>query len=276
LYTPSEIADVEQRNMAQIARLNQRGGRMLSIVDLIEAGTLSVEMAAFCRLMVLGGTSWLTAAIPGGAGKTTIMAALFGFLPPGERIVSVQRGSVVNEAPQDGAATMLAHEISPGPMHGYIWGQDVADFFALTRRGLRCVTCLHTDNPNETAGVLHSLGVASEDLDRVRLQLHIHVGGPRSQAVRRVAALHCRLDGRLRPAFQWQESDDAFERLVPRGELAALLAADEGVSPQTVESRWLAGERAVEQLRADGVHRFEGVRCAMLDLGSAWGPQPAQ
>ena len=39
--------DIEQLNLRQIEQLNQRGGRMLSIVDLIQAGTISVEMAAY-------------------------------------------------------------------------------------------------------------------------------------------------------------------------------------------------------------------------------------
>jgi hypothetical protein len=38
---------VEGHNHRQIEQLNQRGGRMLSIVDLIQAGTISVEMAAY-------------------------------------------------------------------------------------------------------------------------------------------------------------------------------------------------------------------------------------
>jgi hypothetical protein len=39
--------DLERHNHQQIELLNQRGGRTLSIVDLIQAGTLSIEMAAY-------------------------------------------------------------------------------------------------------------------------------------------------------------------------------------------------------------------------------------
>jgi hypothetical protein len=39
--------DIERHNRRQIEQLNQRGGRMLSIVDLIRAGTISVEMVAY-------------------------------------------------------------------------------------------------------------------------------------------------------------------------------------------------------------------------------------
>lgn len=38
--------DIERHNHEQVEQLKQRGGRTLSIVDLIQASTLSVEMAA--------------------------------------------------------------------------------------------------------------------------------------------------------------------------------------------------------------------------------------
>ena len=68
--------DIERRNRQQIEQLNQRGGRTLSIVDLIQAGTLSVEMAACAMRAMHQGASLLTGARPGGAGKTTLMAAI--------------------------------------------------------------------------------------------------------------------------------------------------------------------------------------------------------
>ncbi len=45
--------NLDPHNLRQIEQLNQRGGRTLSMVDLIEAGTLSVEMAAYAmRAMI--------------------------------------------------------------------------------------------------------------------------------------------------------------------------------------------------------------------------------
>jgi len=74
--------NIEEHNDRQIEMLNQRGGRTLSIVDLIAAGTIGPEMAACaCRAMHQG-ASLLTGARPGGAGKTTLMAAVLNFLPP--------------------------------------------------------------------------------------------------------------------------------------------------------------------------------------------------
>ena len=47
----------------------------------IQAGTISIEMAAYAMRAMHEGASLLTAAGPGGAGKTTLMAALLNLLP---------------------------------------------------------------------------------------------------------------------------------------------------------------------------------------------------
>ena len=63
--------DIEIHNDRQIEHLNQRGGRTLSIVDLVRAGTISVEMSAYAMRAIQQGASLLTGARPGGAGRRT-------------------------------------------------------------------------------------------------------------------------------------------------------------------------------------------------------------
>ena len=68
------MTDSDIRNhCAEINRCNQRGGRMLSIVDLIQAGTISRDLAAYALAAIGNGASFLVGAMPGGAGKTTVM-----------------------------------------------------------------------------------------------------------------------------------------------------------------------------------------------------------
>ena len=151
--------DIERHNYRQIEQLNQRGGRMLSIVDLIQAETISVEMAAYAMRAMAEGASLLTAARPGGAGKTTLMAAILGLLPPGVRLVTVDSSGVIYEALQQSTvepACFLAHEIGSGNWYGYIWGQDVADFFSLIEGQRRIASCLHADTLEELTGILCS------------------------------------------------------------------------------------------------------------------------
>jgi len=266
--------DLEQHNLAQIERLNQRGGRTLSIVDLIEDGTITAEMAGFCWLTVAGGGSFLTGAVPGGAGKTTLMATLLGFLPPGEGIVTVSDRAVVDKALAGEVAlpaTVLAHEIGSGSWFGYIWGRTAADFFRLTERGLRCVSCLHADNPRQTREQLGSLGVREEDLERVRLQLYMRMERDGGRIRRRTRALHYRWDGACRALYRWEPSEDEFRGEIDRSEMCGLLADLLDVGPQEARSLW---EEAVERVRGwrkRGVRRFAEVHALVREAYAEWG-----
>src|SRR5512143_2393600 len=91
----------ERSYLAQIEGLNQRGGRTLSVVDLILANTVSVELAAYVSEAVSRGASFLTAANPGGAGKTALLAALLGFVPESLPIVTVDSEVVIAAAERE-------------------------------------------------------------------------------------------------------------------------------------------------------------------------------
>jgi hypothetical protein len=212
------IVDVEGSNAEQIERLNQRGGRTLSIVDLIQAGTLNAEMAACGMRAMAEGVSILTAARPGGAGKTTLMAAFLHLLPPGVRIVTVDRPGVVGDAlgrAADEPLCYLAHEIGSGHWYGYIWGPTVADFLALIAGPRRVASCLHADTLDELRGIVCSppLGASAEALGRVGLVLFMHVRRGLRGIRRRVAAFH-HADGAggHRLLYRWDERSDSFER----------------------------------------------------------------
>jgi len=67
----------------EIDRCNQRGGRMLSIVDLVQAGTFTVDLAAYALAAIGKGASFMVGALPGGAGKTTVMGVIQSLLAAG-------------------------------------------------------------------------------------------------------------------------------------------------------------------------------------------------
>jgi len=255
--------DIERHNHEQIEMLNQRGGRTLSIVDLVRAGTLSVDMAAYAMAAMAGGASLLTGARPGGAGKTTLMASLLHLLPPPTRIVTVDHPGVVAEALGRPAAPecYLAHEIGSGRWYGYIWGRAVADFLALVGGPRRVASCLHADALEELADILCSppLGVSREALGRVGLILFMHVR-PGSWGIRRrVAAFH-EADGAggHRLVFRWDERSGAFERVGGElGEAGLRLYVD--FVRDLVESgpadAWSVRQRVVAFYRAHGQFR---------------------
>lgn len=203
---------LEQHNLEQLEGLNQRGGRMLSLVDLVEANTVSLELAADLAARVAAGTSLLTAAVPGGSGKTTVMAALLSFLPPGVRLVTVSSPEVLHRG-YDAPVCFLPHEIGSGPWFGYLWGRDVARLFALTRRGHAFASCLHADTLPELKRILcgRELAVAPEDFARVGLLAFLRIGRRGLGVVRRVSHVYVASpagDPTLR--WEWREANDGF------------------------------------------------------------------
>jgi flagellar protein FlaI len=260
--------DVECRNLREIERLNQRGGRSLSIVDLVADGTLTAEMAAFCWQAVHGGVSYLTGAVPGGAGKTTLMAGLLGFLPPGERVVTVGDRSAIDSAlagDLSQPATLLAHEIGRGHWFGYIWGPEAVDFFSLAGSGVRAVTCLHADDAEQAWGILGPLGVARESFESVPLQLFIVVDRRGGRVLRRVRWVYFRVQGLLRPVYAWSRESDEFERLTSRDDLCQAMAEAAGSSPDEQEARWREREAILEDMLREGVFAYEDVRRRILE-----------
>jgi energy-coupling factor transporter ATP-binding protein EcfA2 len=220
--------DIQRHNHQRIEQLNQRGGRMLSIVDLIQAGTIGVEMAAYAMRAIAEGASLLTAARPGGAGKTTLMAALLGLLPPEVPLVTVDSSRIIHDGLQRSAtepACYLAHEIGSGDWYGYIWGRDVGNFFSLIDGQRRIASCLHADTLEELTGILCSppLRVAREAMGRVGLILFMYVA-PTPGGYRRRVSTFWEADGQggHRLVFRWNAKTDTYEPTPELRDLKAL------------------------------------------------------
>jgi hypothetical protein len=172
----ADLRETERSNLRQIEALNQRGGRTLSIVDVMRAGTITPEAAGFLLWQIAHGASFLTGAVPGGAGKSTLLADMLAMLPPGERIVTTPDENAVTQAlpesPRRGRC-YLCHEIGSGMWYGYLWGGTVERFFRLAEDGGRIAGCLHADDPLQMQGILQSptLGVTTEQFGRLGILL---------------------------------------------------------------------------------------------------------
>jgi hypothetical protein len=213
------MADYDSHNQRAIDRLNQRGGRMLSLVDLVDAETLPLDMAALLAWMAAHGGSALTAAGPGGVGKTTLLGGFLAFLPMQTEIVTVDSAAVLRRQGPPGRECLLIHEINNAPYFGYIWGPEIALFMRMIGKG-RCVAAtLHASSYRELRKKLTGapLGVASKNLDRVDLVAVMEIRG----GARRVTEIwlgearegHRQIMGfdQSQDAF-WTETDDSLHR----------------------------------------------------------------
>ncbi len=230
------MRDAERENQQEIDRLNQRGGRMLSLTDLLEAGTVGLDMAAEMARVAAAGGSFLTAAGPGGVGKTTLMGALLAFLPPGTRIRPVDSERTLRrlaDREPDGPECLVVHEIGAGPYYAYLWGPAVGRYFDVaTGPGRSLASNLHAETYDEAVAQLTGppLGVAPETVGRIDLLAFM----ARSHGKRRVTEVWRRseavraVNGSLRVgsnsvslqkrAWLWRPADDAFERTASRPE----------------------------------------------------------
>ncbi len=206
---PVTLSEIEKQNLVEIERLNQRGGRTLSFVDLIEAGTVSSALAGELAACVEAGSSILTAARRGGAGKSTLLADLLACLPPGERIVTtpdIEAVEAAGQAEPETPTCFLAHEIGSGPWYAYLWGRSAAGFFALARGRARIATCLHADELEELQGILGSQGVDPEDVKSIGILAFIK----NARRGRRVESVYVPGPGGHRVRWLRDEIEDIF------------------------------------------------------------------
>lgn len=242
---------LQTKNLSEIEGLNQRGGRTLSFVDLIDARTMSPEMIAHCWTAIAHGASFITAARPGGAGKSTVLANLLVLLPPNEEIVTLTDPTILDDGIPN---CYLAHEIGAGHWYGYIWGRQVPEFLALIPQGHRVASCIHADTLDELREIMLSppLEVPLDHFNMLDLILFVHVK-PGNE--RRVVALYESTGGTHHLAFEWEEAGDSITRRGP-SELFAHL----GASEEEYEDKLAI----VEGILKEGNESFDAVREKVL------------
>ncbi len=238
-----------QRHCREIDRCNQRGGRMLSIVDLIDAGTVTVELAGYLLASIHKGSSVMVGALPGGAGKTTVMGALLNFVPADVELVPADGDEVVHQALSDQSSRRcyICHEIGAGYYYAYLWGAVLTDLFRLPSSGHLVATNLHADTIEQARHqICVDNPVPAEVFDRFGLMLFLHVRGRWGSAQRRIATVYepapsgpprlvysMNRDGRIEPA-----------------EPSSLVTAEEAErATDRIDALLASGARTIEQVR---------------------------
>ncbi|MCU0519352.1 MAG: hypothetical protein MUF84_01465 [Anaerolineae bacterium] len=252
-----EVGCSDRRIEAHLRTLrdcNQRGGRLLSLVDLLGAGTVDLPVAGYLAAMMRRGSSLIVGAQPGGAGKTAVMVALLNLIPDDVVLRPIEGPLTLREGLADtvfGQTCYLAHEIGKGWYYAYLWDEQARAFFRLAGRGHLIASNLHADTLEEAqAQLCDGNGVAPDDLRAVVLKVFLRVSrGADLRPQRRVNTVY--------------ESDGEQDRLVWQ-------LAEKGRFARMADSRWVSGgdelaARAFLERRLERhEHTIEEVRLAAV------------
>jgi hypothetical protein len=237
-----------RRHCAEIDRCNQRGGRMLSVVDLIDAETLTPELAAYSLAAIRGGASFLVGALPGGAGKTTVMGALLNFVPPRTQLLPADGMGAIRRglgAPQP-QCCYICHEIGRGSYYAYLWGGELRAYFDLPAAGHMLATNLHADTYEQArAQICDDNDVPAPALRGMSLMYFLSVRRSSFRARRRIVAVwESDGAGPHRQVFAANDSSPAVES-------SALVSAEDITNArQTIDALLATGARTIEEVRA--------------------------
>jgi len=192
--------------------------RSRSIVELVRAGTLDGELAALLWLLVEARLPVIAAAERSGTGKSTLLAAVLDFLPPGTRRIEL-RGvdedfawlphaaelgwpggsdpdAAARERATSGSAYLLAAELSDHHP-GYTWGDAARVAVRALSIGYGLGATIHADSLEEVFDLLHRppVAVTDDELSRLGIVLVLRAVAPppgdvADGLVRRVVAAH--------------------------------------------------------------------------------------
>lgn len=200
---------------------------MLSVLDLLAAGSLSLEMGAFLLQRVHSGASFLTAAQPGGAGKTAVMGALLALTPPGAALREISGPEDVGVRDHEPIPTWhVCHELGSGRVSGYLWGQALAEYFELLGPDSHLASNLHADTLPEVQAALGGAPnhLSTQTLEQVDLLLTLRVERNGEERRHRVAEVWSSEGAEQTLAYRWDATRDTFDRgpaAPPAAELAA-------------------------------------------------------
>jgi hypothetical protein len=246
------VGEAIDRHCAEIERCNQRGGRMLSVVDLLDAGTIDRNLAAYCLAAIGRGASFMVGAMPGGAGKTTVMGALLNFVPPDVLLAPADGMTAI----QQGANTpmprrcYICHEIGSGPYYAYLWGEELRAYFDLPAAGHVLATNLHADTYDQAhRQICRDNGVPESSFRRMNLMVFMSVRRNGGWVVRRIEEV-------------WESNGtEPHHRVFAATMPSSPVEAGRLVSPDDAA----AAGRFLDRLATRGVRTIEEVRAVVVN-----------
>ncbi len=229
---------------------------MLSIVDLIEAGTMDRDLAGYALAAIGGGASFLVGALPGGAGKTTVMGALLNFVPAEVELGPADRLPRIRQALQQAQPRCwICHEIGPGDYYAYLWGEELRAYFELVEAGHMLATNLHADTIDQThRQICVQNGVPEQHFRKMNLLFFLAIERGGRGYIRRISEVW-ESDGR-----------EAHRRVFADGPGwlcdSMIVATDQrDRAGQIIDEIVARGRRTIEQVRAAVLELREASSC---------------
>ncbi len=246
----------------------------ISIAELVRNGTMSAEMAAVLWAAVDEPVSFLTAALPRLAGKSTVSGAVLALRRPGlaVRTVTGDPEEMARLERERAGGYLQIEEISRGRRPTYIWGEPVRRVFRALRAGYVLQASLHAPDVAEAVRLVAVENEVGDELAAAfKLVLYIERLGDEETGYRRRLAelyeLHGVRDGRPfgQTLFRWHADEDRFEPiaapqlfgrdradLARRAEIIAGLAATGRTAPEEVATAVAAYRAATSATRSIG------------------------
>ena len=248
------MAQTIQQHCDVVERCNQRGGRMLSVVDLVEAETLTPDTAAYSLAAIGAGASFMVGALPGGAGKTTVMGALLGLVPADVALCAASDMPVIERGLRtpEPRTCFVCHEIGSGPYFAYLWGNALRRYFELPRSGHMLATNLHADTVEQARDQVCADNGAPAGSFRQMNVLYFLAVEPDGMQVRRRVVSIWESDGQSEHALLWSREDGLWHR----------------PSSLVLDGARERARQRIDAMQASGVRTIEEVREAVLQSGA--------
>ncbi|OGO17245.1 MAG: hypothetical protein A2Z15_05785 [Chloroflexi bacterium RBG_16_50_11] len=251
-----------------------RANDNLSILDVVNFGTVDFKLAGLLWLLMEQRASVLVAAGPSFVGKTTLLHTLLDFLPPDIHQVAL-RGydedfkSLGSSQPDK---TYLVTEEISNHSYEYLWGYQVIKAFELLSKGYALGGTVHGRNVKEVAYVLNALGVPLPLIGKLDAVITLRVTSGRSyddEPVRRVdtvSILSLTKEGLVAQTVAARQATDDGFAYPPEQALHSALASKLAIKYGCVASEMERRERFLGQLRDRGIGSRNEVKKAIAEF----------
>lgn len=254
----------------------------LSIIEIIERGSMSPRLAALFSLGLERGASIMVAADPPTAGKTATLTALLAFAPRGSLAYFTRGlGETFDLPPLNGSTPtyILVNEMTDH-LAVYTWGQYARRTFELLAQGYSLATTTHADT---VAGVLDilekDLRIPRQHIAHLTFVATIYLGYGNGRVVRRMNEVaFLQPDGALgedvhvSTIASWDPQSDSY-RVLESPEQVAALAAWAGMPVEAFLAELAQREEFLRRLQRQGVRDLRGVQEAVFSYQPGVSPE---